>query len=75
MIFGHCLMYLALVTGPINVDIRLLLWEYHGALFAEVFAFLGASFFFEELHVTGAPTATAIEEDEVEEEYEYFTVY
>ena len=69
MIFGRCLMYLAVVTGPIDVDIRLLLRVYHGALFAEVFVFLGGNFFFVELRLTGAATATALEEDELEEQF------
>ena len=67
MIFGRCLMYLAVATGPIDVDIRLLLQVYHRALFAEVFVFLCGTFFFVELRLTGAATATALEEDEVEE--------
>ena len=71
MIFGRCLMYLAVVTGPIDVDIRLLFRVYHGALLAaEVFDFLGRTFFLVELRLTGAATATATATALVEEELE-----
>ena len=72
MIFGRCLMYLAVVTGPIDVDIRLLFRVYHGALLAaEVFDFLGRTFFLVELRLTGAATATAtaLVEEELEEQF------